>query len=191
VGCSPRLSCAARLCAGSHEASRGERYIAPQCFVLLFGSTHGTGKASTSVRVDRQFQSKLVLRFNAGRCGVNHLSPVKLILYLRLKSFNPRRHRPIRQSRGAPTVLSECDNEDRRCCRCGHFSLSARRPQRRHHLCALQQKFRLLISRSLSSLFVEQLCMSHCVDSSVVAMELQARSLGPVFPMPCTLFSLL
>jgi len=77
TGCSPSVGSAPRLC---------RKPIAPPYFLLSFISTHGSGEASISVRVDFRFRSKLVLRFKPGRC-VNHLSPGKLILYLRLKFF--------------------------------------------------------------------------------------------------------
>ena len=88
---------------------------------LLF-CRYGSGKAAISVRVDRQRQLMLVLRFDTNGCGPILLSPVKPPFYLRLKTTNPRRHRPIRQSRRVSTVLSECENEDPRCFYRGHFS---------------------------------------------------------------------
>ena len=54
----------------------------------------------------------LVLRFNISIRKINILSPVKPITYLWLKILYLRRHMPTIQSRSAPAVLSECENED-------------------------------------------------------------------------------
>ncbi|CAN6280970.1 unnamed protein product [Urochloa humidicola] len=91
----------------------------------------------------------LVEGFNVKSSRVNFLSPVKAIRYLRLKTPNPHRHRPVRQPRGAPAVLSECNQEDPRCLWCDH---SAQRPRRRHHLCLLLGKCSIRVFRPLCTL---------------------------------------
>ncbi|CAN6371470.1 unnamed protein product [Urochloa humidicola] len=78
----------------------------------LLSDKYGSGNTPLNVRADLRLLSMLVLRFNVKRSRVNVLSPVKVIRYLRLKISNPHRHRPVRQSRGAPAVLSECNKED-------------------------------------------------------------------------------
>ncbi|CAD6250683.1 unnamed protein product [Miscanthus lutarioriparius] len=111
-----RGSCGLSLAGGGHEfhhvgdgegapipcglddfaASAAAMFDAAQCGGALHlhsGWKHGSGEASSGVRVDRRF---LVLRFNIRRSGA---SPVKLKQDLRLKISNPRRHRLIRQSR--------------------------------------------------------------------------------------------
>ena len=98
----------------------------------------GSGKLAIGVRVDHQRQLLLVLIFDTDDCGPIFLSSVKSPSYLWLKISYSRRHRPIRQSRGAPTVFSECENEDPRCFYHDHFSW-ALRPRRKHHLCLHKQ----------------------------------------------------
>lgn len=85
---------------------------------------------------------------------------------------------PIRQLRGAPAVLSKCNNEDPGYRRCGLSTLLAQLPRRRHHLCQLQLENSYLMFRSCCILVLEHLCSSHCVGSSLVAIELHICSLG-------------
>lgn len=150
-------------------------------------SAYGSSNVSASVRVDRRFHSMPVLRFKAGTHVAICLSPVTFITYLRLNIFNPRRHRPARQSNDAPTVLSECDNEDPQCHRCGHLS-QAWRLRRRHYLCVLLHELELLIAGLLRSLVSEHLSMSHYIDSTV-AKELEIFSLELRFPKLCNMLS--
>lgn len=145
------------------------------------------GITTLSVRVDLRLQLKLVLRFNVMRSEAMILSPVKLAKNLRLKSSIPPRHRPIRQSRGAPTVLSECNIEDSRCLCRGLYSRLAKRPRRRHLLCLLQMKCRTL-SRPLCLQVFLRKCLSQDVVSFVVARVLQASFLGQPVLNRCTLF---
>lgn len=147
---------------------------------------HGSGKAYPSVGVDRQHKSLLVLRFNVRDYGANLLSSMSLNQYLQLKIINPQRHRPIRQSRGRPAVLSECNKEDLRCRRRRHTFLI--RPSAPHEdiscvwfSCTIQS----LITRSPCSFVLEHLCKSHCVGPLVVASELHVCPLGFVFPYIC------
>jgi hypothetical protein len=72
-------------------------------FILLFYST-----AAMEVE-NRQRQLKQVVRFSIGGCGSIFLNPVKPPSYLRLKNTYPRRHRLIRQSRGAPAGTRNLD----------------------------------------------------------------------------------
>jgi hypothetical protein len=83
---------------------------------------HGSGKVAVGVRVDRQRQLMQVFRFDTDSCGSNFFSLVKPPSYLLLKTTYPRRHRPIRQSRGRAAMLPECENEEPRCFYRGHFS---------------------------------------------------------------------
>jgi hypothetical protein len=147
-------------------------------------SKHGSGKATISVRVDLQLLM-LVLKFNADRSQTSILNLVKLILYIWFIKFsNLRRHRPIRQLRRVPTVLSECKNEDHQCHCHGHCSLMAHRLWRRHHLWFLLQKIGYLWSRLLSTHRSELfLCES-------IFSELLVCFLGQEFPCLCTLLSL-
>jgi hypothetical protein len=95
-------------------------HFCQSAFLFFYG--HGSGKAAISVRIDRQRQLILVLRFDTNGCGPILLRPMNPPFYLRLKTNYPPGHRPIRQSRGEPTVLSECENEEPRCFYHGHFS---------------------------------------------------------------------
>ncbi|CAO1939915.1 unnamed protein product [Urochloa humidicola] len=151
----------------------------------FLGCKYGSGQTPLSVRADLRLRSTLVLRFNVERSRVNFLSPVKALRYLRIKIPYPRRHRPVRQSRGAPTVLSECNKEDPRCFWRGYPS-TAQRLRRRHHLCLLCGKCRRQIFRSLCTFELEHFTLSHCFDSFVVAQKLHVR-VGWNIPKPCTL----
>ncbi|CAO2168685.1 unnamed protein product [Urochloa humidicola] len=151
-----------------------------------FGSNHGSGKAPLNIRADLRLQSMLVFRFNgeSSRAKIS-LSPVKPIRHLRLKNSNPRRHRPIRQPRRAPVVLSECNKEDPRCFWRGHpFSL-AQRLRQRHHLCLLHRKCSFQFVRSLCTHGFESFHLSLCFGSFVVAQKLH-QLLGWKIPIPCT-----
>jgi L-lysine 2,3-aminomutase len=63
---------------------------------FLFICRHESGNTTIGVRVDRQRQLMQVLRFGIGGYGSMFLSLAKPPSYLRLKTTNPRRHRPIR-----------------------------------------------------------------------------------------------
>ncbi|CAN6175585.1 unnamed protein product [Urochloa humidicola] len=144
-----------------------------------------SGKTSLNVRTDLRLQSMLVFRFNNKRSRAkNILSPVKPIRDIRLKILNPRRHRPVRQPRGVPAVLLECNKEDPRCFWHG---LLAQRPRRGHHLCLLHTKCSFQILRSPSTLGLARFYSSHRCDSFVVAQKLQLH-LGWKIPRLCTLF---
>ncbi|CAD6254704.1 unnamed protein product [Miscanthus lutarioriparius] len=97
-----------------------ERMQAPS--VAIADSPESGHRSGEAVRVNRQRQLKQVLRFGIGGCGFIFLSPVKPTSYLRLKTTYPRRHRPIKQSKGAPAMLSEYESEDHRYFYRGHFS---------------------------------------------------------------------
>ena len=150
----------------------------------LFGSKYGSGKAPLDVRADLRLRSMLVLRFNVDKSRANILSLVRRNQYLRLKILNPRRHRPIRQPRGAPTVLSECNLEDPRCLWHGH--VWAQRPRWRYLLCLLQMKHIIWFSRPFCTLEFKHSYFSHMFDSFVVAQKLQS-CLGWEVPYHCNL----
>ncbi|CAN6194295.1 unnamed protein product [Urochloa humidicola] len=155
-------------------------------FCTLFVSKHRSGSASLNVRADLRLQSMLVLRFNEERSKTNCLSPVKATPYLRFKLLYPRRHRPVRQPRGASAVLSECNKEDLRCFWRGHLSSTAQRPRQRHHLCLLCEKCRIPVSRLSCIPENELFYLSLCYDSPVVAQKLHLY-LGWKIPPLCTL----
>jgi hypothetical protein len=67
-----------------------------QSVCLFVFCRHESGKAAIGVRVDRQRQLMHVLRFDIDGCWPIFLSLVKPLIYLRLKTTYPRRHRPIR-----------------------------------------------------------------------------------------------
>lgn len=94
--------------------------------------------------------------------------------------------------RGAPAVLSECNNEDPGCRRRGLSTLLARRPRRRHHLCELQLENSFLMFGSCCILVLEHLCLSQCAGSSLVAIELHMCSLGlsQTFVLSCNVFNI-
>ena len=105
---------------------------------------HESGEVAFGVQIDCQPELMQVLRFDADGCGSIFLSPVKPPTYLRLKIVYFRRHRPIRQSRGASAVLSECENEDPRCFYRDQFSWAlwprwAPCPRRKHRPCQRKQ----------------------------------------------------
>ncbi|CAO2187742.1 unnamed protein product [Urochloa humidicola] len=109
----PTVHIGAALSVQDPRSLKVEKGTSYNFFLLctLLSSKHGSDKAYLNVRADLRLRSMLVLRFNVERSGVNILSPVTAIPYLRLKNPNPHRHRPVRQSRGAPVVLSECIKE--------------------------------------------------------------------------------
>ncbi|RCV11166.1 hypothetical protein SETIT_2G165300v2 [Setaria italica] len=104
--------------------------------------------------------------------SANILSPVEHNQHLQLKILNPRQHWPVRQSRGALAVLSECNKEDPRCLWRCQLSLAAQHPLWRYHPCLLHHSYEFVCVH-----------LSHWTDSFVVAQKLQPLLGGkiPIF----------